>query len=271
VATSIKLGWHIETTGGVSANLFATAKRLHDAGHMLALAVVIDDVALANAMATVCRYVIFRSYPAGQTFRMGNLVDTQSSIAEANKVWANHQGAILNLDKRCFVQTRNEAGINEFDSDYEIRIQQLAEAQGYRSGMAGDSVGTPTPTQWQWRIPALRRAFEHGHAAVLHEYSAFVNGKPSNTPLCDPATRDYYGLRHRALYASVPADCRPLLLIGESGLSTVNADSMDDLRGYNALLCEDAYVGGMAYYGLGASQYNLNGQLPAIEQLVMSL
>lgn len=266
-----KTGLHIETTGGVSRNILDTATRLHTAGKPFALCVVIDDVGLANDLARVCRYVVFRSYPAGEKFTMDKMTSEAAARAHADEVWAAHQGAIANLDKRIYIQTRNEKGINQWDAYYEIRMMELAEAQGRVIGMAGDSVGTPDTTQVQWRIPALRRAGKR-HAWVIHEYSAFINGQVSNTPLCDPNTRGYFGLRHRMLYASVSADARPLLLIGECGLSNGHPDSIEDLEGYNALLQSDGYVGGFAIWGYGATapQYNANPQLPALEQSIMT-
>ncbi len=232
----------------------------------------IDDVGLANALAQVVRYVVFRSYPAGETFSMNNMTSTAAARAHADTVWANHQGAILNLDRRCFIQTRNEKGINLFDGDYEIRMMELAETQGRKIGMAGDSVGTPDLSQLQWRVPALRRAGSV-HAWILHEYSAFINGQVSNTPLCDIGTRTYYGLRHRMLYGNLPSNARPLLLIGECGLSNGTPDAISDWQGYNSLLQSDGYVGGFAIWGMGHTmqQYDANGQLPDIEKLCMSL
>lgn len=263
------LGIHIETTGGVSADLLNTATRLHNAGKPWGLVVVINDVGLANAMVQVCRNVIFRDYAAGKTFNIANLTSEAAAQAEANKVWASHQSSIAKLDKRIWIQTRCETGSTPFDWAYECRIMDLAKTQGRHVVIYGDSPGTPELNEYQWRIPALRQAMRDGHALSLHEYSAFIDKKPSDTPLCDVASRSSYGLRHRMLYASVPADCRPKLFNSETGLSTVHMDSIEDIEGYCNLLNEDAYVDGMAIYGYGASMYNLNGQLAALEQLRM--
>lgn len=264
-----KLGIHVETTGGVSADILNTATRLHNAGKPWALVVVIDDVGLANALAPVVRNVIYRNVAAGDTFRIGNLTSEAAAQAEAEKVWATHAPFIGQLDKRIWIQTRNETGSATFDYAYECRIMDLAKAQQRHVVICGDYPGSPEITEFQWRIPALRQAMRDGHALSLHEYSAFVNNQPSDTPLCDPNTRGFYGLRHRMLYASVPPECRPKLFNSETGLSTVHMDSIADIEGYCSLLNEDDYVQGMAIYGMGASRYNLNGQLAALEQLRM--
>lgn len=264
-----RLGLHIETSGGVSADILNTAIRLFNAGKPWALVVVIDDVGLANALVPYVRNLIYRDYAAGKTFNIGNLTSEAAAQAEANKVWANHQGTVSRLDKRIWVQSRNETGSTAFDYAYECRIMDLAKAQGRRAAIYGDSPGQPELNEYAWRVPALKQAMRDGHALVLHEYSAFINKQPSDTPLCDPATRPSYGLRHRELYASVPVDCRPKLFNAETGLSTVHMDSIEDIDGYCTLLAEDDYVEGMALYGYGASVYNLNGQLAALEQLRM--
>ncbi len=263
------LGIHIETTGGVSANLLNTATRLHAAGKPFRMVAVIDDIGLANAMAAVVPNVIYRNTALEKLFSMAALATADGATAMAKKMWAAWQPFLAQLDKRIWIQTRNETGSCPLDYVYECEIMTLATAQGWHVVIYGDSPGTPELNEYQWRIPALRQAARDGHAESMHCYSAFVNKQPSDTPLCDPNTRNYYGVRYRMLYASVPADCRPKLFISETGLSTVHMDSIEDIEGYCVLLLQDDVVEAMALYGFGASEYDLNGQLPALEQLRM--
>ena len=267
---AIKIGLHIETP--TNGNILAMAQRLKAAGKPLGACVVLDDVGLANALSLCVRYVVFRSSPAGQTFQMDKLTDVDAAKRHAVEVWANHQASITALDKNVIIQTRNEAGINQFDYAYELQMMQLADSAGRKIGMFADSVGTPNVDQWQWRIPALRYAAAHGHAAILHEYGAFVGGKVSSIPVSDSATRQWYGTRHEGLYNSVPSDCRPLLIIGETGTSDGyphGEQTITDLGQYNSLLQNDSYCGGFCLWGMGNSAYNANGLLPAIEALVL--
>jgi hypothetical protein len=78
---------------------------------------------------------------------MAKIGSLEAAFNHANEVWANHQGAIFGLDKRIFIQTRNEKGINQFDWAYEVQIMKLAESQGRKAALFGDSVGTPDPAQ----------------------------------------------------------------------------------------------------------------------------
>lgn len=95
-----------------------------------------------------------------------------------------------------------------------------AEKDGRKLAIFGDSLGSPEVEQWKLRTPALRHAMAHGHVITLNEYGRTTpSGGDANYPVSDDEGYTYFGGRHERLYESVPADCRPYLIIGETGAS----------------------------------------------------
>lgn len=251
------------------------AQRLHAAGKPLATVTILDDVGLANDLAKVVGHLNFRSYPNGQKFNPSALISADAASAHAQYIYDLHWPIVSQLvGSNITVQFRNENSEFPFDNFFELKLMRLADLAGrFKVGMFGDSLGSPTVEQWETREGALSYAMTYGHVAVLHEYGAEINNQPANVPLADPATRQWYGLRHEMLYSGVPANCRPMAIIGETGRSDGRPDTIEDLRAYNQLLLADPYILGFCLWGMGATAaaYNANPELPAIEELVMSL
>lgn len=267
------VGLHIETP--TSNQILLTAQRLKQAGKSFAAITILDDVGLANALAPNVEHLNFRSYPHGQQFNPGALTSIQAAIDHANFIYEQHWPIVSQLSgKNITVQFRNESSEFPFDSYFELQLMKRADHDGkFKVGMFGDSLGSPTIEQWETRENALSYAMQYGHIAILHEYGAEINDHPANVPMSDPATRQWYGLRHEMLYNGVPANCRPFCIIGECGLSSAVPDTIEDFRAYNQLLLNDPYILGFCIWGFGATApaYNANPELPAIEQLIMSL
>ena len=270
---TIKVGLHVETPA--SSAILQMAQRLYTAGKPLAAITILDDVGLANALALYVRHVNFRSYPHGQQFNPSLLVSETTARGHANYIYEQHWPIVSQLSGRNItVQFRNENSEFPYDNFFELQLMSRADADGrFKVGLFGDSLGSPTVEQWQTREGALAYAMARGHVAILHEYGAEINNQPAHVPMSDANTFPWYAGRHRMLYDAVPANCRPNLIVGECGCSDARPDTIDDLRAYNQLLQADSYVLGYCLWGAGASapQYQINGMLPAIEALVMSL
>jgi hypothetical protein len=274
--TPFTYGLHVEATlidNGLKQLIIDMATRLHKANRPLASVVVIDNVDMANQLAKVVKTVIFRSYPNGQHFNPSKLTDETSARQHGNEIYNDHLGVISQLDRAIYVQFRNENSEFPNDNYFDLQIMANCDRDGFKAAIFGDSVGTPNVDQWQTRQGALAYAMTKNHIVVIHEYGAFVNGKPGNVPVSDPATRQWYGTRHEMLYNSVSENCRPLMIVGEWGTSDAyphGQATIDDMKNYNALLQNDPYVIGFCLWGMGASQYNANGLLPAIENMIMA-
>lgn len=275
VGTHSKIGLHIETSGAVSADILNTATRLHAAGKPLASVVVLDDIALANNLARVVRYVVFRSYPHGQMFDPSKCDTPQHAGQHADYIYDQHWPVVSQLvGSNIYVQFRNEKSEFPDDNYFELELAMRSDRDGrFKVGMFADSLGSPTVSQWETREAALSYAMLHQHIAILHEYGAEVNNQPAHVPMSDANTFPWYGGRHRMLYDACPANCRPNLIIGECGCSDGRPDSIDDIKAYNALLQADSYVLGFCIWGFGHTDklYDANSMLPALEALVLSL
>src|SRR5258708_25867977 len=142
-----------------------------------------------------------------------------------------------------------------------------------------DGVGTPEVPVWKTLEPVLRHAMANGHVVILHQYGPSNNGQVSDQPVSSPNLFEYFGGRHRSFYATVPADCRPKLIIGETGPSDAifrGADKLvADQRGYINLLRADPYVIGACPFTFGPSYqsaaYELNAALGDYEAFCKSI
>lgn len=250
-------------------------KRLSDAGHPLAVVVVIDDILLANAVVPYVRNVVFRSWIHGQMFNPGACDTPEHAAAHADFIYDQHWPVVSQLVGVKYVQFRNESSEFPHDNYFELQLMKRADAnRRFKVGMYGDSLGSPEVSQWQTREASLAYAMANGHIVVIHEYGAMISNQPANVPVSDPATRQWYGTRHEMLYASVPANCRPNLIIGETGTSdgyTHGAATIDDMRKYNEELQAYPYVLGYAWWGFGNSMYHADVILPQFETLALGL
>lgn len=263
------LGLHIEAATPFDwSQAIGMATRLKAAGKPLAACVVIDSVPLANILVPLVNYVIFRSVASGNQFQGTALTSVEAAKAHAGYIWGLHQGFIAGLDPRIYIQTHNETGYQALDYAYEQEIIRLAESQRRKAAIYGDSYGTPQVAEWQTRIPALADAVRGGHLLCLHEY-----GATDGAPVDAVESQQWFSLRHRMAYATLPAYAQPTLVIGETGRATGTPIPVADWQAYNALLEADSYVGGFCTWGVGRTdpKYDMNSELPALEQMITTL
>lgn len=110
------------------------------------------------------------------------------------------------------------------------------DAAGLKAAIFDFGVGIPDLSWWtrpEW-LAVLRRAKAKGHVLLLHEY---VN--PGDHGDWTEAGSEWYALRHRQIYALLPADARPFLICGEYG-DEKGAQKPDDWLLHNLHLVETA-------------------------------
>jgi len=167
---------------------------------------------------------------------------------------------------------------NEFSSDYGwqgdffIEMMKLADRDGFTLALYAFSAGNPPldSTTINEIAPALRYAATHGHYLSLHEYGGVGAGNP------DTLRGSTLALRYRQLYATLPTDARPRLIISEAGQAAgfefIGVQPfIDDLGWYDLQLAEDGYAVGAAMWTLGNYQHaNFQEALPALADYIIS-
>ena len=138
-------------------------------------------------------------------------------------------------------------------NEWQMGYNAIMHGRGYSVGAYNFSVGNPAFELWRYLTVGLREA----DWLMLHEYGA---------PRLD-SDAGYTSLRHRAVYAGLPADCRKAMLITECGIDlwtntyavggggyrriTTMADYIAQIKGWLAELDKDSYVKGVHLYGYG--------------------
>jgi hypothetical protein len=157
-------------------------------------------------------------------------------------------------------------------------MMDAAQEDGRKLAIFGDSFGTPEVAEWKLRIPALRHAMKNGHVVTLNQYGRRNPDKTDgNFRVADDIEYIWNGGRHILFYDAVPADCRPLLIIGEAGASNSSITqpfAVDDGIKYSDRLAREKYGDRILFislYTLGRwRDCQLDGQIPAAESLLWS-
>lgn len=123
-------------------------------------------------------------------------------------------------ENRC--ETPAEA---EYNNRFWLEWMRLCEAAGYKAAIFSFGTGRPPHPVWDtaqqgnviWEKlkPALRHAKANGHVVDLHAYHESVD--------------EGNMLRHQSVWAWLPSDCRPFIVIGEWGLDGALGRFNDDL------------------------------------------
>jgi hypothetical protein len=234
-------GLHV-LQGGASGSVLPMAQELKAHGKPLSVVTVVNNIELANALVPFVQYVVFRYVPDNGNSANPNyppVITEQFGYEWMNLQWVHYVG----LNSAVYVQPCNEAIWAKNDCQFWIGVMKYLEDKGRKGAIYADAVGNPTDDEgtsrfekWADRIPSHRYARAHNHIVVMHLYSG------ASTPpgeLSNETLRPYFEGRPAALYASVPADCRPVLLITEAAreLSRGLYDGEDNtIRWFEAFL-----------------------------------
>ena len=168
---------------------------------------------------------------------------------------------------------------NEFSSDWGwqssffIEMMRRANEAGLKLILYAFSAGNPPLDSATIAeiTPALRYAAAHGHYLSVHEYGGVASGDP------DTLQGSILALRYRQLYAALPADARPRLIVSEAGQAggccfIGTQPFIEDYAWYSARLAEDHYVVGVAAWTLGNwGSANFQDALPALSDYLISV
>ena len=168
---------------------------------------------------------------------------------------------------------------NEFSSDWGwqssffIETMKRADEAGLKLVLYAFSAGNPPldNTTIAEITPALRYAMAHGHYLSVHEYGGVVPNDP------DTLRGSILALRYRQLYAALPTDARPRLIVSEAGQAggccfIGTQPFIEDYAWYSARLAEDHYVVGVAAWTLGNwGNANFQDALPALADYLISV
>jgi hypothetical protein len=199
-----------------ASKALAFAQKLASAGKPLPSATVINDANLATQLAAGnVGHVIYR-YLTGSGDDPTIPTDATAALAYGQSFtnqrlalpagWNNLRG------DNVYVQIANEVKWTPGHAGFWQGVMQALEAQGRKAAICAYAVGQPEPNEWQTLTSTLQYAMAHGHIACLHSYCK--DGTPPSQ-LSGTNDQQFYELRFPTLYAAVPEDARPPLIISE--------------------------------------------------------
>lgn len=277
-----RMGLHIgpKASGG---SLIGMAARLKAAGKPLACVVVQGDAGLANQLAPYTTVVFRMVFAEGREPYSPDLIRGLTPKQAEDVGYAFWFGEHHRFNREAsaaqFLKCRNETGYTPEDVWFEIGLMKAAQSEGRHVTIFNDSMSSVQPNQWKTREPALRFAQANGHAASLNQYGPYVNGAAGDIPVSSPIEYEKFGGWPFYLYSLAPADCHPLLIIGETGASDSTqfrgADFVtNDMKGYDLLNRDKPYYLGSAYWTAGIwyghPNASLDSALPDIERTILN-
>jgi len=160
-----------------------------------------------------------------------------------------------------------------WQSSFFIQMMMKADEAGLKLVLYAFSAGNPPLNEATIAeiTPALRYAMAHGHYLSVHEYGGVASGDP------DTLRGSILALRYRQLYAALPTDARPRLIVSEAGQAGgyefIGVQPfIEDYAWYSARLAEDDYVVGVAAWTLGNwGNANFQDALPALADYLIRL
>ena len=280
--TTSKVGLHI--VPGRRTGFGTFLQRLVDACVNLAVVKAVDDLSplreverLMPGTFTVGRLNTATDPATGVTFDLQafNPSDFHNSAREAAEVyWYLAAPTWLR-----FPEVNAWELFNEYSSDWGwqgaffIEMMKRADEAGLKLVLYAFSAGNPPLNNATIAeiAPALRYAMAHGHYLSVHEYGGIVPNDP------DTLRGSILALRYRQLYAALPADARPRLIVSEAGQAGgyefIGVQPfIEDYAWYSARLAEDHYVVGVAAWTLGNwGSANFQDALPALADYLISV
>lgn len=256
-------------------------QRLMATGKPLAGVTVIVDHEYANELAeytTVMYRMVYGEGAKDEPYNKVSYEGLDAVSAEAAGAAFYHgvvHQFIMKANKAHYHKLVNECQYHPLDGAFNLGCMKEANKEGYKLAIFGDSQSSVSEAQWSTRWEALRYAMRHGHAATVNAYGPYVNDAPSGLPVSGDWGFTWYGGWPERLYNSAPLDCRPPLIIGETGPSdssiTRDVDYyIGDMKAYD-LKTRLPYLLFWSYWTAGhwiGKNISLDFALPDIEALV---
>lgn len=236
-----KFGAHVSIGG---RNGFGAAlQKCYDAGSPVPLLFALDQ----DLWPDVERYspettIIFRTQPGGD--------DNPPNIYQGDPVAVATDWYSKCKPKWLLNRAHYYAPSNERDSNgehaawcdlFDLRMMQLAEADGFKLALHGDSMGTPDYPQWQNYKASLAYAALRGHIITLHE----------------PIAGADLALRYRDVHDIVEPFAPGLKIAVSECYGNLGASWPDYVRSfylYDDEAMNDPYMIGFAAYQLGGDE-----------------
>jgi len=260
-----RIGLHVLEDGIVDAQTFI------DATNPPCMAYINAIDAANKAVASGVPWVVFRSVPGPDGDRVSIPEDDPAlSYNTGRQTVQSRWGQFSNLDKRVKIQITNEPAWNPGHDAFWRGVMDELEARGYCAAIGAYSVGTPEPVQFSKMVPSLTQAKSNGHCVVLHSYCA------PNTPagqMSPTALQQLYEVRFIRLYAAVPVEARPPLIMSEfagefSRGKFQGTDNLLKLCGlYETAISAYDYFVGFCLWTCGVGNWadaSINSALPAL-------
>ncbi len=260
-----KLGFH--RSHGIADGLAETLQRCHMAGSPVALIMAVDQ----DVRPDVDRYspltsVIYRTQPIIKKEARDNPMDQYvAPPVECAQRWYALIKPKWLLNKAHYYLPANERNPNsaaqhEWCDVFDLEMMRLAETDGFKLALHGDSAGTPEIADWHHYHLSLARASAHGHILALHEYGLDRGTLKNSAPSL--------ALRYRAVHEVIRAFAPNLkIAITEasagSGFDGKASVWLPDVQWYDSELMHDTYLIGAALYQLGGDE-NFFRILPAL-------
>jgi GH25 family lysozyme M1 (1,4-beta-N-acetylmuramidase) len=212
-----------------------------------------------------------------QRFGPDNGAMYQGTVEEAHlagHAWAERLIPVWRLNPADWYAPINEPGLHtvaayQWLAAFFMGCMDEAQAAGLKLCVGEWSTGNPKldADSIAALVPMLRQAADNGHILGLHEYS--LTGPLITTPP-NPLI-----LRYRQLYALLPEDAKPQLVISECGPGGgygtggpnggyVMQAYVDVMGAYDLELMNDRYVLGGCAFNYGGNESNLSPAIPLI-------
>lgn len=237
-------------------------KQCSDAGHPVAIVKCVDDMSAATdakqvdtATLTIGRFNEAKDPNTGDDI---NLQGMDEYVNQDPTETAIYIYSIMKPMWKAHPQIDVWEIFNEWDShyswqaDFQIKLMDLAEADGLRIALFSSSVGTPSQSVYPDVARACARAKAHGnHILSLHEYALY--GDPTLLSNESP----YLVTRYRMLYNYLiqhNADCKLALTeVGQNAGGTFIGKDLfiQDFAWYDTEMKKDSYVIGCTAWLLG--------------------
>jgi hypothetical protein len=260
-----KLGFHI---GAHPTGLLELLRDTASAGSPVPVVFALDqNVASQRNEYSPSTLIVYRDQRFGSD--NGNMYVGDGHAA--GHAWARKLIPYWQLNPADFYAPINEPGRGDLDgllwlnAFYQGCMDEAQDA-GLRLCVGEWSTGKPPidSASIATITPMLRQAAANGHVLGLHEYS--LDGPMIGNPLCT---------RYRQMYAALPLDARPRIVISEAGPDSgygagyTLQDYVDVVGAYDLEITKDDYVIGACLFNYGGNENDLTEAVPLLKQWII--